>query len=35
MTDFMDDYILFDFFYSQAEDVYHCSEWELPIEQDA
>ena len=31
MSDFMDDYILFDFFYSQSEGVYHCPDCEIGI----
>jgi len=31
MSDFLDDYILFDFFYSQADGVYHCPECEIGI----
>ena len=31
MTDFMDDYILFDFFHSQADGVYQCPECEIGI----
>ena len=31
MSDFLDDYILFDFFHSQAEGVYQCPECELGI----
>jgi hypothetical protein len=31
MDDFLGDYILFDFFYSQSEGVYHCPDCEVGI----